>query len=170
MSLESLSESEARLIEAIEDRTTQRHLARATGFSLGMTNLLIKRLVRKGLLKVVSMNGRTLSYILTPRGFAEKLRRSYDYVTVSMRYIAEVREHIRTIVADHDGTRPVHIVGSGELANLAEETLREIQVPTVTVPDFDLLPPAVPGALCLVCKPELPEVQPEGYVLHFIVR
>lgn len=164
-----LSDSEARLIEVIEDRTTQRHLAQATGFSLGMTNLLIKRLVKKGLIKVVSMNGRTLSYILTPTGFAEKLKRSYDYVATSMRYIARVRERIRTIVSESPYAPPVVIVGTGELVQLAEETLRQISVPSIAYADFQALPEPDSTLLCLICQREMPEEAPPGYEIRTLV-
>lgn len=165
-----ISDSEARLIAALEDQTTQRNLARATGFSLGMTNLLIKRLVKKGLIKVVTMNGRTLSYILTPTGFAEKLKRSYDYVTASMRYIAQVRERIRIIVTAAPQESPVYIVGSGELLQLTQETLREIGVECNAFDSFEALPKPGNGRVCLICEREFPAMSDSAdYLFRTVV-
>jgi len=164
-----LSDSEARLIEVLGDQTTQRTLARATGFSLGMTNLLIKRLVKKGLIKVVTMNGRTLSYILTPQGFAEKLKRSYDYVASSIRHIAQLKSSIRQILGESGEQGPVYLLGGGELAQLTEETLRDLGRAWVTVTTVEELQNS-PAGLCLICGPELPAAVPPGFVVRTVVQ
>lgn len=165
----SLSEREARLIEVLGDQTTQRTLARDTGFSLGMTNLLIKRLVKKGIIKVVSMNGRTLSYILTPKGFAEKVRRSYDYLASSIRHIARVRSAIRQIISETDIDERIYLLGGGELGLLTEETLRDMGRKWTTIARIEELDGAQ-GALCLVCGPEMPEIAPPGVEVRMVLQ
>ena len=166
--IERLSEGEARLIEALAERSSsQRILARAAGLSLGMTNILIKRLVKKGLIKVVTLNGRTLSYMLTPRGFAEKVKRTYEYITVSIRFIDRVRSNILSIVAALPEGSPLYIAGPGELAQLAAETLRESgrvfeQVNTVADLEGKI-------GVCLVCLPEMPVPIPPGLIVKSIV-
>jgi len=150
-----LSEGEVRLIDAIgEHQASQRSLARESGLSLGMTNLLIKRLVKKGLIKVATMNGRTLSYMLTPVGFAEKLRRSYDFISTSIRYIAETLNRIRTIVTDVSPDKALYVLGNGELAALAEETLRSMQRNYTSLPHLKDLPENGEG-ICLICQSDL---------------
>ena len=66
-----ISENEWRLLQAVEfgDAASQRKLAGHLDISLGMVNLCIRRLMKKGLLKTRGLNGRKLKYILTPKGF-----------------------------------------------------------------------------------------------------
>ena len=53
-------------------QTSQREIAERVGLSAGTVNLLIKKMVKKGFIKLERINGRTLRYILTPQGIAEK--------------------------------------------------------------------------------------------------
>jgi DNA-binding MarR family transcriptional regulator len=49
--------------------TTQRRISKRTGLSLGAVNLLLKKMARKGLIKIEKLNSRTMRYILTPQGY-----------------------------------------------------------------------------------------------------
>ena len=84
--------AEERVLNVIQGNQpmTQRMLANQTGMSLGNINLLIKRLVEKGLVKIEHLNTRTLRYILTPKGMAEKARLAYAFFRISCRYILSI--------------------------------------------------------------------------------
>ena len=56
------------------DNLTQRDIARYAGLSVSGVNLLLKKMVCKGLVKLEKVNGRSLHYILTLQGLAEKTR------------------------------------------------------------------------------------------------
>ena len=154
----ALSPKEQLLISVLSDETqSQRSLARASGFSLGMTNLLLKRLVGKGYIKVVNLNGRTLRYILTPRGFSEKLHRSYNYLIASIRNLNLLRDRVRNIVLERirDG-QGVYLIGQNELATLARETLKEAGFEARIISGDQALSGefALEGSLCLQCDME----------------
>src|SRR5439155_1119482 len=53
---------------------TQRSLARNLGVAVGLANLYLKRLVRKGHIKITTIPKHRIKYLLTPRGMAEKSR------------------------------------------------------------------------------------------------
>src|SRR5690554_4855726 len=78
--------------------TTQRKIATRTGLSLGAVNLLLKRMVRKGLIKVEKLTPRTVRYILTPQGMKEKTRLTYQYVRRSYRQIIEITGAVEALV------------------------------------------------------------------------
>jgi len=61
-------EHEYRVLNHLQENeiTTQRKISSNTGLSLGAVNLLLKKMVRKGLIKVEKLNARTVRYILTP--------------------------------------------------------------------------------------------------------
>ena len=92
-------ENEYQVLSSIEKNKdiTQRDIARNTGMSLGSVNVLIKRLVKKGLLKIERLNTRTIRYILTPQGFKEKAERAYRYVASSYRHINGINNRIDSV-------------------------------------------------------------------------
>jgi DNA-binding MarR family transcriptional regulator len=83
-----------------DSTATQRDLAGRTGMSLGSVNILIKRLVKKGLIKIERINSRTIRYVLTPRGIKEKAEATYRYIVASCRYIGELEAAIDKVIKD----------------------------------------------------------------------
>src|SRR5919106_2307875 len=89
-----------RLLEAVEEdsRVTQRGLASKLGIALGLTNIYLKRLVRKGYVKCVNVQSNRLRYLLTPTGIAEKTRLTYEFMEYSLFLYGQVRQHLRTVL------------------------------------------------------------------------
>jgi EPS-associated MarR family transcriptional regulator len=77
---------------------SQRDVARELGISVGKVNYCLQALIRKGLLKVRnfrnSQNKSAYLYILTPRGFEEKIDVTYQFLR---RKIAEYDDLVREI-------------------------------------------------------------------------
>jgi len=81
MSEQRLKEVHLALIREIEANAAvnQRILSQKAGISLGKTNYLLKELVKKGLVKARNFSSRSdkikrINYILTQKGFQEKIR------------------------------------------------------------------------------------------------
>lgn len=96
---------------------SQRDIARSTGISIGMVNLLLKRLAERGWLMLRKANGRNLSYAVTPDGMNELARRGYRYFKKTIRDIAGYRERIEELVleAKAEGYSTILLVGASEL-------------------------------------------------------
>jgi len=73
---------------------TQRSLARNLGVAVGLANLYLKRLVRKGHIKITTIPKHRIKYLLTPRGMAEKSRLTYLYMQYSLSYYRKMRERL----------------------------------------------------------------------------
>ncbi|MCL0068044.1 winged helix-turn-helix domain-containing protein, partial [Peptococcaceae bacterium] len=86
-------QNEYAVLKYIKDnhQTSQRKIAENTGLSVGTVNLLIKKMVREGLIKLERINGRTLHYILTPKGIAEKTKLTYAYLKMSYQQIIRIK-------------------------------------------------------------------------------
>lgn len=129
-----------RLLEAVEQdsRVTQRGLAGKLGIALGLTNMYLRRLVRKGFIKCVNIRSNRISYLITPRGIAEKARLTYEFMEYSLHLYGEVRQHLRSVLqecaTDH---RRVAIYGRGEAAELAYLSLREFGLEPVAIFDAE---------------------------------
>jgi DNA-binding MarR family transcriptional regulator len=116
---------------------TQRGLAGKLGIALGLTNLYLKRLARKGYIKVTTIPRNRVKYLLTPKGFAEKTRLTYEYMQFSFSLYRQSRHFLRqqfTALAEA-GKKRVVFVGVGEAAELADLTLRELGLDLVAVAD-----------------------------------
>lgn len=127
------------VLEAIgrNDRTTQRSLASHLGIALGLTNLYLKRLVRKGYIKCVSIPSNRVRYLITPKGIAEKTRLTYEFMDYSLQVYRQGRNHLRTILSPYaaHGEARIAIYGTGEAAELSYLCLRELMLDPVLVLD-----------------------------------
>ncbi|OQW30825.1 MAG: hypothetical protein A4E19_08735 [Nitrospira sp. SG-bin1] len=112
---------------------TQRSLATKLGVALGLTNLYLKRLARKGYIKITTIPSHRVRYLLTPQGFAEKSRLTYLYMEYSLSHYRDMRARLRQALshAAHHGSKRVVIYGTGELAEMAYLSLREMQITLV---------------------------------------
>jgi DNA-binding MarR family transcriptional regulator len=82
------------------DRVRQRELSHAIGISLGMTNALLKRLVRRGYLIIRKVNNRNIAYAVTPAGVDAIAKRSYRFFMRTIRNIVRYRESIEYFIRD----------------------------------------------------------------------
>jgi DNA-binding Lrp family transcriptional regulator len=126
------------LLEAVEQdaRVTQRTLSTKLGIALGLTNIYLKRLVRKGYIKCVNVQSNRISYLITPRGIVEKARLTYEFMDYSLHLYAGVRRRLRTVFqACAAGGRRVAIFGRGEAAELAYLSLKEAGLEPVAIFD-----------------------------------
>ena len=130
---ENLAAKEFSLIQEIARRParTQRDLSERLGLSLGMTNLLIKRLARKGLIKVKALDWNRTQYLLTLKGAMEKARKSYDYSRYTIRIFRQIRENIAWVLKrEHaSGARDFAVVAQDEILELIQDTVRELSLP-----------------------------------------
>lgn len=93
-------EKELELLQQIHNNQyiTQRDLASNIGISIGSVNLLIKKMIKTGLIKIEKLNARTMQYILTPKGLAEKASKTYQYITESYKNILQIEETLIKVI------------------------------------------------------------------------
>lgn len=126
---EALPAKEFTLIQEIgrNPQKTQRELSQSVGFSLGMTNLLLKRLIKKGYIKANQMTWNKTQYLLTFTGAMEKMRKSYAYTLYTMKQARKITMAIQnTVVAEYqNGARRATVVAWPETADMIREALSE---------------------------------------------
>ncbi len=127
-----LAEKEFLLIQEISRQPlrTQRDLSQSVGLSLGMTNLLIKRLSRKGLIKITQLDWKRTQYLLTLQGVLEKTKKSYDYTRYTLRIFSQIQDNITAVLhREHRaGRRFFHFVAQDELLELLSETVDDLNL------------------------------------------
>ena len=128
------NERELEILIAIEEGSplTQRALAQRLGVALGLANLYVKRLAKKGYIKTVGFPKepaarKRLQYLLTPKGFTEKSRLTYEHVAYSLNLYRRTRQTLRESLAHlgGSGVKRLAFYGIGEPAELAYLTVKE---------------------------------------------
>jgi DNA-binding MarR family transcriptional regulator len=123
------SDLERRLLEALEENpdTTQATLAAQLGVAVGSVNWVLKRLIRKGYVKVTRLQRRKLKYFVTPQGLAVKAHLTSEYLKASLRVYRQLRQEARQVLDEIDaaGYHTVHLDGDGEAAEIFRLTCLE---------------------------------------------
>jgi len=139
--MDSESRRDLQLLEVFEHESaiTQRRLSARLGIALGLTNLYVKRLVRKGYVKCVTTSPKRLVYFVTPRGLAVKGRLTYEFMKYSLDFYRDVRRHLREnlLAAGVTGQQRVAVYGTGDVAELVYLLLKEMGIDLVAVYDGD---------------------------------
>jgi DNA-binding MarR family transcriptional regulator len=119
---------------------TQRALAQRLGVALGLANLYLKRLARKGSIKIVEFPRKPaarkrLRYLLTPRGVAEKTRLTYEHMAYALDLYRRARRTLRESLGQlpERGAKRIGLCGAGEAAEVAYLTLRELGIEPLAV-------------------------------------
>ena len=112
---------------------TQRSLSTKLGVALGLTNLYLKRLARKGYIKITTIPRNRIHYLLTPQGLLEKSRLTYLYMQYSLSCYRDMRIRFKAMMAVFNGFHGQRVViyGTTELAELAYLSLREMNIDCV---------------------------------------
>src|SRR6185369_13267310 len=106
--LEPGAHRELKLLEAIaeDNEVTQRRLASRLGIAVGLANLYLRRLARKGFIKCVNVRANRVRYLITPKGIAEKSRLTYEFMAYSLQVFREGRQHLKTMLLPYAATEP----------------------------------------------------------------
>lgn len=127
-----ISEKEFAVMQEISNNhlPDQRDIAAKTGFSLGLTNLIIRRLIKKGYLKAKQLNRKKIQYILTPKGFKEKAKKSYNYTLKTINALKTIKSKIQSLISEQasQGASKFVLIGNSELADIAEMAFKSLNI------------------------------------------
>lgn len=107
----------------------QRTISQRTGISLGLTNLIIKRLIGKGILLARQLNKKKIQYILTSKGFSEKAKKSYNFTIKTIGLLKSTKEIINRLILEElkKGNQSFVITGSSDLCDIVEIVLNNFK-------------------------------------------
>jgi DNA-binding MarR family transcriptional regulator len=126
-------------LEEIEQnpKVSQRELSNKFGIALGMTNACIKRMARRGLIKLTGIPPRRIAYYLTPKGFTEKTKLTLNFFSCNIHHYAEMKKRIGKILLemqDH-GVKRVAFYGVNDEMEVAYVTLQGLDMKLVGILD-----------------------------------
>ena len=130
--MNTLSEKELIVIDRIgnsDGKLTQRKIAENTGLSLGLTNLILKRLTKTGYIKISQLTPRKMHYIMTRKGITEKARKSYRYIEKTIRELTTIKDCVqRLLISEYQlGSRKIGVIGDNELTEIIKSSPQNIE-------------------------------------------
>jgi len=122
---------------------TQRSLSNDLGVALGLTNLLIRRLVAKGHVKIAGLGTRHVSYLMTAAGWEALAHATRQSLENTVHLYTQTREQIRGSLSgisghcdtDAEGQKRIVFYGAGDVAEIAYVSLQTTDLTLVGVVD-----------------------------------
>lgn len=129
------------LLEEIEQnpRISQRELSNKFGIALGVTNACIKRMARRGLIRLKGFPPRRIAYYLTPKGFAEKSKLMLHFFSYNIQHYAEMKKVIskKLLEMQQSGIKRVAFFGVSDEMEISYITLQGSDMKLVGIADGD---------------------------------
>lgn len=129
------------LLEEIsrDSSASQRKLSERLGVALGVTNACLKKMAKKGHIKIKGINHKRISYYLTPEGFTEKTRLTYHFLEYTVHYYINLKKNIssKLTLISKDGVKKIVYYGAGEVMEVAFVTLHETEFELLGIIDDD---------------------------------
>lgn len=109
---------------------SQRDLSKKLNVALGLVNSYLKNLVSKGYVTIRAIPAKRYTYYLTPKGFSEKTRLTYQLLQDYTHIYREARTDFQKLFHDLSlsGATKVVFAGVDEVAEIAYLSLREVDM------------------------------------------
>jgi DNA-binding MarR family transcriptional regulator len=116
---------------------TQRDLSKNLGIALGLINSYIKNLVSRGYITVSAIPKNRYKYYLTPKGFREKTRLTYEHLrNFTNLYRVARKDFLQLFNAiEKSGIKKITFCGIDEVTEIAYLSLKEVELELVGVVD-----------------------------------
>lgn len=151
-----LDEREFELVNIVgsEIASNQRDLSLHMNLSLGQTNMLLRRLITKGYIRISKLDKRRVKYLLTPQGLAEQMDRSIKYTLRTINSISLIKERFKALLKEFyaKGERTFFILGESDLASLVEMAARELSLEGCSLTRIKEVPAEAMEGMVLVCQ------------------
>lgn len=127
------------LLEEISNNSniSQRMLSQKIGLALGATNFCLKKMVRKGYIKIKGINHKRISYYLTPAGISEKTKLAYFFVEYTVQHYRNLKRNLssKLNMISQEGIRRIVFYGADEIIEIIFAALHETNLELVGIID-----------------------------------
>ncbi len=159
-----------RLLQELEKNpiASQRELSHKFGIALGVTNACLKRMARKGLIRIRGLNHRKIGYYLTPKGFAEKAKLTLYLISYIVQHYSELKKIIsqKLLEMQHDGLKRIVFYGVSDEMEVAYITLQGVNLKLVgIVEDDEIVTPQIIFGYELEPVSRVQELKPDGILI-----
>jgi DNA-binding MarR family transcriptional regulator len=132
---------ELRFLEELERNpiVSQRELSHKFNVALGVTNACLRRMIRKGWIRIRGLSHRKIGYYLTPMGFAEKTKLTLHMISCTIQHYSELKKIIsqRLLEMERGGFHRIVFYGIGDEMEVAYITLQGVNLKLVGIVEDD---------------------------------
>ena len=116
---------------------SQRELSNKFGIALGVTNACLKRMARRGGIRLRKIPPRRIGYYLTPKGFAEKAKLTMTFLSYNIHHYSRLKAMIgeRFLEMASQGVKRIVFYGVSEEMEVAYVTLQGTNMELVAIVD-----------------------------------
>lgn len=127
------------ILQSIEngEKISQRQLSLQLGINVASINFALKKLTKRGLVKMLGVNPRRIRYILTPKGIAEKTQLAYKFFDRNFHFYKAVRKDVENKIdsISFQGKNSVAIYGVTDLMEMAYLVIKDKEIDLVAIVD-----------------------------------
>jgi DNA-binding MarR family transcriptional regulator len=126
---------------AQDSMVTQANLSNRLGIAVGSVNWYIKRLIRRGWIKVSHLDRTRLKYDLTSKGMAVFTQRAVSYARDSLKVYGDFRNKAKAFVGElnQKGITQAYVEGDDEMVDILRLTCIEAGVRLLDSPNGVIL-------------------------------
>ncbi len=128
---------ELSLLQELEKNpiVSQRELSNKFGIALGVTNACLKRMGRRGWIRITSLNHHKIGYFLTPKGFAEKAKLTFHLISWTVQHYSTLKEIIgeRLLEMQNKGVERIVFYGVSDEMEIAYVTLQGLNLKLIGI-------------------------------------
>ena len=128
---------ELNLLQELEKNPiiSQRELSHKFGIALGVTNACLKRMVRRGWIRITGFNHRKIGYYLTPKGFAEKAKLTLHMVSWTVQHYSALKDIIgrKLLEMQNMGVERIVFYGVSDEMEVVYVTLQGVNLKLVGI-------------------------------------
>jgi DNA-binding MarR family transcriptional regulator len=119
---------------------SQRDLSKRLNIALGLVNSYVRNLVTKGYVTIREIPSKRYVYYLTPKGFSEKTRLTYQHLQNFTSLYRNARRDFRRLFSDlqNSGVKRVVFAGADEVAEIAYLSLQDFTITLAGIGDNEL--------------------------------
>ncbi|KON30903.1 hypothetical protein AC480_00005 [miscellaneous Crenarchaeota group archaeon SMTZ1-55] len=116
---------------------SQRELSNKFGIALGVTNACLKRMARRGWIRLGKIPPRRIGYFLTPKGFSEKAKLTMTFLSYNIRHYSWLKSTIgeKFLEMASQGVKRVIFYGVSEEMEVAYVILQGTNMELVAIVD-----------------------------------
>jgi len=127
------------ILQSLEngDQISQRQLSSQLGINVASINFALKKLTKRGFVKMLGVNPRRMQYILTPKGIAEKTQLAYKFFDRNFHFYKAVRKDVEDKIGSipFNDKKRVALYGVTDLMELAYLVIQDKELDLVAIFD-----------------------------------
>ena len=128
---------ELNLLQELEKNpiVSQRELSHKFGIALGVTNACLKRMARRGWIRITNLDHHKIGYYLTPKGFAGKANLTLHLISWTVQHYSTLKEIIgrKLLEMENSGVKSIVFYGISDEMEIAYITLQGVNLKLIGI-------------------------------------